>query len=87
MTQENVKSFEREAFRKKLSAFSKQETVTDADFADAVYTAMSRFGIDETQFRDAFGLTKGAVDRWTTQKNLPQPGVRPKILGWILQKL
>lgn len=87
MTQGNVKSFEQEAFKLKLGKLSKQETVSDADFEDAVYTAMSSFGVDEGQFRDTFSLSKGAVDRWTMQKNLPQPNIRPKILGWILEKI
>jgi hypothetical protein len=87
MSQGNVKSFELEAYKKRLAVFAAQKDVTDADFADAIYTAMSRFGVDETAFRDAFGLSKGAVERWTMSKNLPQPGVRPKILGWILQKI
>lgn len=87
MSQENVKSFELEAYKKRLSGFAAQPEVSDGDFADAVYTGISRFGVDETAFRDTFGLSRGAVERWTMQKNLPQPGVRPKILGWILQKL
>ncbi len=87
MTDSNVKSFELEAFKKKLAKLSAQPDVGDEDFADAVYTAQSRFAIDEQQFRDTFGLTKGAVERWTMRKNLPQPNIRPKILGWILQKI
>ena len=87
MSQGNVKSFELEAFKKRLTAFAAQPEISDGDFADAVYTAISRFGVDETAFRDTFALSKGAVERWTMQKNLPQPGVRPKIIGWILQKI
>lgn len=87
MSQDNVKSFEREAFKKKLAHLVGQQEISDPDFADAVYTAMTGFGVDEAQFRDAFGLTKGAVDRWTMRQNMPQPLIRGKILGWILQKL
>lgn len=87
MTGSNVKSFELEAFKKKLAKLGAQPEVSDDDFADAVYTAQSRFAIDEQQFRDTFGLTKGAVERWTMRKNMPQPMVRPKILLWILQKI
>lgn len=87
MSQDNVKSFEREAFKLKLAKLSAQPEVAGPDFADAVYTAISRFGLPETEFRDTFGLSKGAVERWTMQKNLPQPGVRPRVLGWILQKM
>ncbi|MBI3441030.1 MAG: hypothetical protein HY052_04390 [Proteobacteria bacterium] len=83
----NVKSFEIEAFKAKLSTLAGAKTVDDAAFADAIYTAVSKFGIDEDQFRDAFGLTKGAVDRWTQRLNLPQPTVRPKILKWIREAL
>jgi hypothetical protein len=87
MSQENVKSFEREAFKIRLAKLAAQPEVADADFADAVYAAVSQFGLGETEFRDTFGLSKGAVERWTMRKNLPQPGVRPRVLGWILQKL
>jgi hypothetical protein len=87
MSQDNVKSFEREAFKRKLATLAAQKEIADPDFADAVYTAMTRFGVDETQVRDEFGLTKGAVDRWTMRQNMPQPMIRGKILGWILQKI
>ena len=87
MSQGNVKSFELEAFKKRLTQLSAQKEVPDADFADAVYTAMSRFGVKESDFRDTFGLSKDAVERWTMRKNLPQPGIRGKILSWILQKM
>lgn len=83
----NVVSMEKEAFRKRLSALSAQKDVSDAEFADAVYTALSRFGVAEDDFRDTFGLSKGAVDRWTMLKNQPQPTVRPRILGWILSQI
>lgn len=83
----NVKSLELEAFKRKLANLAALQENSDTDFSEAIYTAVTRFGITETQFRDTFGLTKGAVERWTTQKNLPQPDVRPKVLGWILQSL
>lgn len=87
MSQENVKSLELEAFKRKLQMLAALPQNSDTEFAEAVYTAVSRFGVTETQFRDTFGLTKGAVERWTTLKNLPQPDVRPKIIEWILQSL
>ena len=87
MSQDNVKSFEHEAFKKRLAKLAAQKDVSDGEFADVVYTAVSRFGIDETAFRDTFGLSKGTVERWTMGKNMPQPVIRPKILGWILQKM
>jgi hypothetical protein len=87
MSQDNVKSFEKEAFKKKLEKLSAQPEVGEAEFADAVYTAVSSFGLAEVEFRDTFGLSKGAVERWTMRKNMPQPGVRPKVLRWILQKI
>ncbi len=87
MSDSNVKSFEKEAFKKQLRPLAAAQQVSDADFADAIYTALSKFGIDEQQFRDAFALSKGAVDRWCTQKNMPQSFVRPKIIGWIIERL
>lgn len=83
----NIKSFETEAFKIRLSKLAEAKTVEDAVFADVVYTAMSKFGIEEDAFRDTFGLTKGAVERWSQLKNLPQPMVRPKILLWIRENL
>jgi hypothetical protein len=87
MSDSNVKSFELEAFKRRLAELAQQSEVSDADFADAVYTAQTRFAIDEDQFRETFALSKGAVERWTMRRNMPQPGIRPKILGWILQKI
>jgi len=87
MQKESVTSLEKEAFKRRLLALAGQKSVSDGEFADAVYTALSRFGVDETRFRDMFGLTKGAVERWTTLKNLPQPEVRSGIISWIHQQL
>ncbi|MCE9508643.1 MAG: hypothetical protein K8R48_10100 [Alphaproteobacteria bacterium] len=87
MSQDNIKSFERESFKAKLSKLAEGKTVDDAVFADVVYTAVSKFGLEEEKFRDAFGLTKGAVERWSQLKNMPQPQIRPKIMGWIRENL
>lgn len=87
MSSGNVKSLEKEAFLRKLAALAASKNVSDSDFADSVYTALTRFGLDETAFRAGFGLSKGAVDRWTTLKNLPQPTVRPHVLSWIAAQL
>lgn len=57
--------------------------ISDAEFADVIYQATTSWGIAEVQFRDNFGLTGGAVERWTTLKNLPQQSVRPIIFKWI----
>lgn len=87
MSTSKIQSFETAAFKARLSKLTEARTVGDADFADVVYTSVSHFGIDEEKFRDAFGLSKGAVERWTQQKNMPQPPVRLKILGWIRSSL
>jgi hypothetical protein len=87
MSEKNIAILAQESFKRKLKALSELKAVEDAAFADAVYTALSRFGVDERSFRDAFGLSSGAVERWTQLKNLPQPNVRPKIIAWILHKL
>lgn len=87
MSEKNIASLAQESFKRKLKALSESKTVEDAAFADAVYTALSSFGVDERAFRTAFGLSAGAVERWTQLKNLPQPNIRPKIITWILQKL
>ena len=87
MQPDNVKSFETEAFKVRLSKLIEAKAIDDAAFADVVYVAMSKFGVAEEDFRDTFGLTKGAVDRWSQRQNMPQPTVRPKILLWIKEKL
>ncbi len=83
----NVRSLRAEAFKKRLEKLAAQSAISDADFADTVYDAMAEFGISEDDFRDTFGMTKGAVERWITLKNLPQPVVRGKILSWIKDQL
>lgn len=83
----NVRSLEKEAFKRRLAALVSGKAVNDVDFADCIYTAMSKFGIGENSFRDAFGLSKGAVERWTLLKNMPQPAVRAKILEWLIKEL
>lgn len=83
----NVRSLEKESFKKRLATLASAKVVGDADFADCIYAAMSKFGIGENSFRDAFGLTKGAVERWTLLKNMPQPPVRAKILEWLIKEL
>ncbi len=85
--QNNVRNIEKEIFRKKISGLAVEKEVGDAAFADAIYTATSRFGIEEDDFRDTFGLSKDAVERWTMLKNLPQPSVRPRILAWLAEQL
>lgn len=87
MSQGNIASFEREAFKKKLDDMVKNGQIADGAFADAIYEAQSRFGLSEQQFRSAFGLSAGAVERWSMRKNLPQPSVRPAILEWVLAQL
>ena len=87
MSQDKIRSLEIESFRRRLSGLAESGAVDDAVFADVIYTALSKFGIDEGMFRDSFGLSKGAVDRWTQSRNLPQPSVRPKIILWIKENL
>lgn len=87
MKQGNIESFETAHFRARLEKAAATRAVGDADFADAIYTAVSAFGITEDKFRAAFGLSEGTVERWTRMKNLPQPSARSAILGWILAQI
>lgn len=73
--------------RNKISKLAAAPTVSDQDFAEAVYDALAITGISEDSFRDHFGLTKDAVHRWTQGQSLPQPMIRGKVLGWILAQL
>lgn len=82
-----IRSLYVESFKKRLSELADSGAIDDAVFADVIYTAISKFGIDEEMFRESFGLSKGAVDRWTQRQNLPQPPVRAKIIAWIKENL
>jgi hypothetical protein len=86
MSQENVKSFAAAAFKARIDAASQQKN-SDAEFADIIYTAMTNFGLDDNKFRTAFGLSKGAAERWSQLRNLPQPAVRGGILLWIKENI
>ncbi|TNE28081.1 MAG: hypothetical protein EP349_08330 [Alphaproteobacteria bacterium] len=72
---------------KKLNTLLRQSDISDSDFAQAVYDIVSSGAVSEQQLRNEFGLTGGAVTRWTTGKNLPQPDIRPIILRWALSVL
>lgn len=85
MSASNIKSLEKEAFLRRTQKLSAQESISDDAFADAVYTAISHFGIDENAFRTAFGVSKGTPARWTTRQNLPQPAARAAILHWLAE--
>ncbi len=87
MSYDNVKSLEKESFLRRIIFLSEQVEVGDDDFSDSIYTAITAFGLTEDDFREGFGLSKGAVDRWTTRKNLPQPTVRPHVLAWVAAQL
>ncbi len=78
---------EKALFKAKLGLLEKRGDIADDTFAKAITRAKDDFGVEETKFRDAFGLSAGAVDRWGNGKNLPHPMVRPKILGWVKQQL
>lgn len=79
----NVKSFEKEAFRKRLTTLAAAASISDADFADVIYVSVTHYGVAEDDFRDTFGMTRGAIERWMTMRNLPQPMVRAKIIRWV----
>lgn len=87
MSPDNVKSLEKESFLRRIIPLSGQPEVADAEFAECIYIAVTTFGLSEDAFRAGFGLSKGAVDRWTTQKNMPQPSVRPHVLAWVAAQL
>jgi hypothetical protein len=70
----------------KLGEFCSGE-VSDSEFADIIYAAISEWGISEEDFREMFGLTLGAVDKWASSQNLPLASVRPKIVKWIYDQI
>ena len=80
----NLQAERLKQLEKKLNALLRQPKISDGDFAQAVYDIVSCGAVSEQQLRDEFGLTGGAVSRWTTGKNLPQPDIRPIILRWVL---
>ena len=80
----NLQAERLKQLEKKLNALLRQPEISDGDFAQAVYDIVSCGAVSEQQLRDEFGLTGGAVSRWTTGKNLPQSDIRPIILRWVL---
>jgi len=78
---------EKALFKAKLGLLAHRENIADETFSKAVTRASTDFGVEETAFRDAFGLTSGAVARWSNGKNLPHPMVRPKIMAWLRHQL
>ena len=78
---------EKALFKAKLGLLARRDDIADETFSKAVTRASADFGVEESTFRDAFGLSSGAVARWSNGKNLPHPLVRPKILGWLRQQL
>ncbi|TVQ84183.1 MAG: hypothetical protein EA357_03740 [Micavibrio sp.] len=70
-----------------LQELSARTEIGDGAFAEAVYAAVSSGFVTEEQFRREFGLSSGAVERWTTGKNLPQPEVRAVILRWAVSEI
>lgn len=83
----NIISLERESFRKRLANLAGNTTVDDDVFADIIYETITKFGISQDDFRDTFGLSKSAVERWMLRQNLPQSNIRPKIILWIKETL
>jgi hypothetical protein len=78
---------EKALFKAKLGILERRSDIADETFSRAVTRASEDFGVGETAFRDAFGLSSGAVERWSNGKNLPHPLVRPKIMGWLRQQI
>lgn len=92
MGNENGKviSFERKALEsgiEEIKNLSLTRQMEEEVFADIVYSALTRWHIAEDDFRDAFGLTEGAVHRWTQRQNLPQLKVRPLVIKWIREEM
>lgn len=83
----NLQAERLKQLEKKLNTLLRQPDISDGDFAQAVYDIVSSGAVSEQQLRDEFGLTGGAVSRWTTGKNLPQPDIRPIILRWVLVQM
>ncbi len=84
---DNIVKLREESLKRFRERLAIATSISDAEFADVIYQATTTWGISETEFRDAFGLTGGAVGRWTTMKNLPQTNIRPAIFKWISDNL
>lgn len=87
MSDSKVKSLAHASFKARLAKLAAQDSISDVDFADAIYQSISTFGIAEQQFRNGLGLSAGTALRWTTSHNLPQTIVRSSILRWIAGNL
>lgn len=87
MPDNNVKSLATEAFKADLKRLISAKSVSDSDFADVIYRALTAHGITVDILRDTFGITKDAADRWMNMQNLPQPNIRGKIIQWIFDQI
>lgn len=56
------------------------DEITDADFADACYRAVSEYGFDARSLSNALDIGPMSYERWMTGANLPHSMIRGKIL-------
>lgn len=63
-----------------LSVAERGDTITDADFADCCYRAVSEHGFDPKSLMAEIEIGASSFERWMTGANLPHPVMRGKIL-------
>ena len=63
-----------------LSVAERGDNITDADFADCCYRAVSEQGFDPKCLMAELEIGASSFERWMTGANLPHPIMRGKIL-------
>lgn len=63
-----------------LSVAERGDSITDADFADCCYRAVSEHGFDPKRLMVELEIGASSFERWMTGANLPHAIMRGKIL-------
>ena len=87
MSRINFSDLKRKEFCEFLSLLSKSETIADADFAELIYIALTKHGLNTVGIKNELGLSNGTIERWMQSQNLPQGIARGKILSIIKKTL
>lgn len=63
-----------------MTVAARGDHISDTDFAECCYQAVSAHGFDPAHLRTAMEIGVPAYERWMAGANLPHPMVRAKVL-------
>lgn len=63
-----------------LTIAERGDHISDSDFADCCYRAISEHGFDAKSLSTSLDIGPASFERWITGSNLPHPLIRGKIL-------